>query len=117
SLYRPVLQLRRIIEYLKSGGLDVNRFQIRLNGNQYPRNLETARPGEAPNFRNNPAGNRIEFNFTNTENLPVRFGVPYVSIPEDSTQISPYRRWQSDTEGLYFRIKLEETGQLLKGRD
>ena len=52
----------------------------------------------------------------NTENLPVRFGVPVLSEEEEGT-LSPYQDWQLRTQDLYFRIKLVETDQLIKGKE
>lgn len=116
TLYRPVLLISKVTDYLKAGGMDSSRIQIRMNGNQYPLSpvRSDSHNGE---LRITPVHHRIEFNFTRTENLPVQFSVPLSSAIEDSTGMSPYLLWKRKTQDLHFRIMLKEGGQLMKGTD
>ena len=116
TLYRPVLLISKVTDYLKAGGMDFSRIQIRLNGNQYPLSSVMVESNNT-DLRNTPVHNRIEFNFTNTENLPVQFSVPLSSVMEDSTGMSPYLLWKRKTQDLHFRIMLKETDQLMKATD
>lgn len=118
SFFKPVLILKNVVDYLIENGMEPSRMQIRLYGNQYPRftpvgssNVQKAMPVLSLN-------QRLEFGFTRTSNLPVQFGSPAGQSSDNNLPgVSPYQKWLSNTQNLYFRIKLLETEQLLKGVD
>lgn len=117
SIYRPVLILKNITDYLTVHGMNPARIQLRLYGSQYPRFTSAVLsenkkivPARSPN-------RRLEFGFTKTDNLPVEFITPAFEMNDVSENISPYLQWQERTEGLYFRIELAESQQVLKGMD
>lgn len=116
GLYRPVMVLQKVLDYLQEGGLSGDRYEIRLYGNQYPRYSPQLAPDRRTVLPAPFSNKRLEFDMLNTENLPVRFGVPVLSEEEEGT-LSPYQDWQLRTQDLYFRIKLVETDQLIKGKE
>ncbi|HLU92990.1 MAG TPA: hypothetical protein VKZ54_02660 [Membranihabitans sp.] len=114
ALYKPVLVLKNVTDYLKAGGLDPSRIQWRLYGNQYPRYTKIPSGAESKITPVRSSNQRLEFDFTNTENLPIQFGVPH---NDDQSGTSPYQVWKTRTQDLHFRIQLLDSDQLIKGTD
>ncbi|MBY5957943.1 tetratricopeptide repeat protein [Membranicola marinus] len=116
GLYRPVLILKNAIDYLQEHGLDMSRIEMRLHGHQYPRSSfnSSGQQRTASLSRND---RRVEFEFTNTKNLPVRFVVAGEEHMRDDGSSSPYQNWKSKIEEVYFRIRLADAEQLLKRSD
>lgn len=112
GLYKPVLVLKNITDFFQQEGIAPTRYEIRLYGNQYPRYSSLTSESRKHVLSNQ----RMEIDLINTENLPVRFGVPVMS-DDQSVALSPYQQWQLRTQGLYFRIKLVESDQLIKGKE
>lgn len=112
TLYRPYLLLKNVVDYLKQQGMAESRIKIRLYGGQYPLQLER---DPLTQGRSGPSLNRrMEFSFANTEHLPVEFKNEH-SVNAELKKSSIYELWKQRTKDLYFRIRLRETDQLLKG--
>lgn len=117
SLYRPVLILNNAIDYLRENGLDMSRLQMRLYGDQYHRYTSLYSSGDQVIVPVQQSNRRVEFEFTGTENLPVRFVVGEDAVVYSKSSVSPYQEWKSITRDLYFRIQLMDADQLLKRSD
>lgn len=117
SLYRPVLILNNVIDYLHGQGLDLGRVQMRLYGDQYPRYSSLNFSGDQVVVPVNTSNRRLEFDFTHTENLPVQFGSSASTSSDTGSRVSPYQDWMNRTQNLYFRIQLMDAEQLLKRTD
>lgn len=117
SLFRPVLILKNLVDFLKENGMDPSRIQIRLYGNQYPRFTSQDVSDDQPVVPARSMNRRLEFGFTRTTNLPVQFSTSIDKVTHSALDMSPYQIWLNNTQELYFRIKLLETKQLLKGAD
>lgn len=116
TLYRPILALQKVLDYLETGGLTPYRYQLRMYGNQYPHSSSRLNQDRAIIVPAGLSNQRLEFDLLNTENLPVQFGVSVLQADEED-DLSPYQEWQLRTQNLYFRIKLVESDQLIKGSE
>lgn len=117
SLFRPVLILKNVVDFLKENGMDPSRIQIRLYGNQYPRYTSVDFSDDRTITPVRSLDRRLEFGFIRTSNLPVQFGSSTGKMSNITHDLSPYQKWMNKTQELYFRIRLLETQQLLKGAD
>lgn len=110
SLFRPYLLLEPVTKYLKDKGL----ASVRMSWWIY-RNQDHLSP--LPGGGTSPAGktNRVEFEFRDSGNLPVRFELDPEEKEEFQARNDLYKRWLDKKKDVFFSIRLLQSDHLLQG--